>query len=311
MRTRKRWLKTLLSLSLSLMMTFCAYAVGIVTHASETVRAENAFAFIKVDGKEINLSKCPNTYYVLECTSTSARIEWELKDGWAVYQTQCDYKDKEFRSGDSVRISKEYGASFSIIANDNAGQKCSYSIEFSYGKLKLSSEKVWERSEKKEFDVVGEVNLRGFPVVSLKSSKPDVVKVKKGKLFEDCYWIPKKAGKSKITVVLKINGVNHSLSGTYTVKKYPNALKLLKVDGKKVNFKKYPFLYKKKAKKRWVKLEYKLTKGWKLVGACYTGNEDWDVVDIKSGSKMYATSAVITLRNKSKEEFYYTIILNV
>lgn len=312
-------MKRFVSVCLALMISLFTLNTGFVADASKEVKASEAFSFIRLDGKNVNLKKCPETYYVLNHSASTAKIEWELKDGWTISEFFHDGSSVKPRSGDRLSVSKNNGSWIDLEAVHTDGRLLWYHIIISCGKACLRTETIWAKDTKRVagdekqifwIDRMPVASMGDCPVVSLKNGNSTVIKVKKGKTLGKCFWIPKKVGNSIITIVLRINGENKAFSSAVHVKKYPNALKYLKIEGKKVDFKKYPFLYKKKVKKKRVKLEYKLAKGWKLIGACYTGNEDWDVVDIKSGSKMYATSAVIILRNKSKEEFLYTIVLN-
>ena len=63
--------------------------------------------------------------------------------------------------------------------------------------------------------------------VVVTSSNPGVLKVNNRSQFS---LTPKKAGKAKITVKFKLNGKVKKISKTFTVKKYPNAIKSLKIN---------------------------------------------------------------------------------
>lgn len=71
-------------------------------------------------------------------------------------------------------------------------------------------------------------------VISLKSSRPDIIEVQDE---EQRRVIPKKVGKSKITLRYELDGKKYTISRTLNVQKYPNAIKSLTINGKKVALK--------------------------------------------------------------------------
>ena len=89
-------------------------------------------------------------------------------------------------------------------------------------------------------DYFESVRFRNMPekakLISIKSSNTKVIKVvKEGSGIYDNYLEPLKAGKAKITVKYKIGSKSNTISATYTVKKYPNPLQSVEVNGAKVN----------------------------------------------------------------------------
>lgn len=104
-------------------------------------------------------------------------------------------------------------------------------------------------------------------IVSIKSSKSAVIKARKtGKGIWDTELIPKKVGKSKITAKYKYKGKTYTASATYTVKKYPNHLKKVTVNGKnvKVTKKTRYFKFFNDYKGGSPKIKIQLNKGWKI-----------------------------------------------
>ena len=112
-------------------------------------------------------------------------------------------------------------------------------------------------------------------ITSVKSSKKSVVKSisypgtdENGKSIKVYYLKFVKAGTAKVTVKFKKpDGSKGSLTKTIKVKKYPNQLKSLKVNGKKVKTskgdKRYIY-FADKFKKSKVTVKMSLKKGWKV-----------------------------------------------
>jgi len=108
-------------------------------------------------------------------------------------------------------------------------------------------------------------------LVSIKSINTKVLKAKKtGKEMYEHYLEPVKSGKAKITVKYKYNGKKYTVTKKVTVKKYPDAIKSIKVNGKSVNLDKkaYRFDYDvEKYKKTSAKVKIKAASGWKISNA--------------------------------------------
>ena len=129
---------------------------------------------------------------------------------------------------------------------------------------------------------------------TVRSSKPKVIKVKKsGSSGWDIQLIPKKTGKSTITITYKLNGKKYTDKAVMQVKKYPNHIKSITAGGRKVNLKKnkYNFgIYNYSKKTGSIKV--KAAKGWKITGGvCMLRDNPKDEGDIKVTplSKSYAT----------------------
>jgi hypothetical protein len=237
-------IKRLLSLGIAMVLVFTALSAGMVVHAeSKEVKASEAFASITVDGTSIDLKKCPKEYIGLG-TPSKVKIEWALQEGWTLSRAQyagTDSMFKDFKSGDSLSVPKN-GLGWAILEVSNeAGDYCYYDITLYKEKAKLSPYTLWAGQDNGA--LVFENLYSDLPLVSVKSSDTSIIKVKAGKTLYASTLKAKKAGKSKITVEVKINGKKQKYSATYTVKKYPNALSSLNVAGKKVNFKKNKFTY--------------------------------------------------------------------
>lgn len=109
------------------------------------------------------------------------------------------------------------------------------------------------------------VNLpKGAAISSVKSARTDIIQVNDG---EPWYMHAVSAGKSRITVKYKLkSGAVKSVSAIFTVKKYPNAIKSIKLNGKKLPIKPAENVeyqvhgYKKTA----TALEVAANTGWKV-----------------------------------------------
>ncbi len=308
-------LKRLLSSALALVLLFCSMSAGMVVLAAEEEAAVLApFASFSVGGQAIDLSNT-DSYDVVGYGKTSAQVEWTLNEGWEVSEAYyydysgTDFKKIDVKSGDTVKVPKDENVNLSIMVQDDQYNFKYYSISIYQGKARLLDETIWMGTG--NFSPI----CRGFSgaseVVSIKSSKTGVIKVKKGNTLWECTLTAKSAGKAKVTVKVKINGKEKSFSANYTVKKYPNALASLKVDGKAVNLKKNKFYFKKKVKKNSVKLEYKAAKGWKVKSCSYYDGAKGKTVKIKSGGKVntkMGTWVAIQL-TKGKDSFWYDVEL--
>ena len=159
-------------------------------------------------------------------------------------------------------------------------------------------------------------------IISIKSSKPAVLEVEKqGSGIYDNLLIPHKAGKSKITVKYKVGKTTKTVSAVYTVKKFPNAYASIKLNGKKVNFKKIKYYYDVFSyKKNTVKIDLKPAKGWKIIDTysntskAKTGANLKDF-QYKNGKKIaikkgYNCNIFFTLQNKKGETIQYGIRLH-
>lgn len=98
------------------------------------------------------------------------------------------------------------------------------------------------------------------------TSSSSAVKIKKEKWDDKTYWLatPKKAGTATVKVTYKKSGKTKKISTKIKVKKYPNHIKSLKVNGKKINISKNKFTYTKRYKGTSAKIKMALKSGWKI-----------------------------------------------
>lgn len=319
MKTTKKLLRT----SLALMLVFFSLCGALTVHAGQ-IKAPDAFSSIKVNGTELDLSKCPEEYTLSSYTKGTATVEWELQEGWvlssAVYAATegevLDYKYKEIKSGATLKIPTKGSAEVVITALDpnNEENYAFYNIHFYSGKPSLTGGTLWVGSGENYFDSDNIKNLSyTTPVTSFTSSNPSVLQAKKGSSLWACTVTPKKAGKSTLTLVVKVNGETQTFKATCTVKKYSAPLKILKVAGKSVNLKKNKFTITKQVSKSKVKVEFKLNKGWKLVQCRYYDFDKSKYVKVKSGGsvsvpKDFISDLEITMKKGSDKFTYYLVL---
>lgn len=189
-----------------------------------------------------------------------------------------------------------------------------FTVSAESNKIKLETHTYWAGTPG-AYTVFSENLPDSAKLVSIKSSKPGVLKAEKwGSGKWDCVVIPLKKGKSKVTVTYKIKGKKVKVSGVFTVKPYPNAIKKLVYNGKKISLKKNKY-EADKISKTTKKVSIKVTpaKGWKLRDPIEILSEGGTYKDLKNGKsvkispKKPRVAALITLENKKGEEFEYFI----
>ncbi len=147
---------------------------------------------------------------------------------------------------------------------------------------------------------------------TVKSSNKKVIRVRKnGSSGWDVHLIPKKTGKSTITIKYKLNGKEYTDRAVMRVKKYPAPLASLTAGGKKVNLKKnkYNFDIYNYSKKTG-SFKVKAAKGWKITGViCLLRDNPKDKNDmrVKELPKSYATKG----KTVSFPKKYNTMLLSV
>lgn len=189
-----------------------------------------------------------------------------------------------------------------------------FSVSAESGKIKLETHTYWAGTPA-AYTVFAENLPDNAKLVSIKSSKPGVLSAEKwGSDKWDCAVTPLKKGKSTVTVTYKIKGKKVKVSGVFTVKPYPNAIKKLVYNGKSISLKKNKF-EADKISKTTKKVSIKVTpaKGWKLRSPIEILSEGGSYKTLKNGKsvkispKKPRVAALITLENKKGEEFDYFI----
>lgn len=307
-------LKRLLSLGLAMVLAFCTLSAGMVAHAEEEANPADsniAFASLTVGGKSLDVSQGMEDFSILSYDKTTAKVSWTLNEGWQVtsaYSMKSDSSTStNLENGGTVKVPKGGSVEIGIDANNGYYYRY-YRVGIYTGKAKLLGGTVWLGSG--ESMPVCQGVSSGSEVLSIKSSNPEVLAAGKGDRLYSCVLLPKKAGSSKVTVVLNINGEKKTLKATYTVKKHPNAITSLKVNGKSVNLKKNKFYAMVKVNKDKTKVEYKIAKGWKAKCSYYDEAKGKHVT-LKSGGWVptkYYTGVMFTL-TKGSDTFYYDVVL--
>ena len=304
-----------MSLGLAFLLAFCTLSAGMVVHAEEEeLTAKDVFASVTVAGESVDLEQCPYWYCLLDYGKTSAEVAWTLNEGWTAtrtYYTRSGSTEQgELENGKEVQVTRDGNAYMYVVA-EKGSESFNFDILIYYGKGKLKDATLWVGSND-----MGPI-AQGFSsfysrLVSIKSSDPDILSVKKGPNLFNCTFKAKKAGKCKVTVVVDINGVEHSFSGNYTVKKYPKAITSLKVAGKKVDLKKNRFSATVKVKKDKTKVEYKIAKGWKVKSCTFYDQNTAMTKKLKSGKNVPTknNNYVSFELTKGSDTFTYYIALN-
>ena len=169
----------------------------------------------------------------------------------------------------------------------------------------------------------------GDVINSVTSSNPSVLSAKKDSSGDFFGWklISKKPGTAKLTVKLTVSGKAYTISQSYKVKKYPKAIKKLKLNGKtvKVTAKKKAWeLNKKKYKKSYVKVKVTPKKGWKVMYATVSMGDYKDLYSykdlkksvIKKGKKIkfpkkYKWATLTLMIYNEKQDAYFLYYVNL
>lgn len=182
-------------------------------------------------------------------------------------------------------------------------------------KAKMKNQSFWE-------GITEEIVIDNYPakakVVSVKSSKPGVIKVVgKGKDLGDHLLELKKPGKSKITVKYKVGKKTTTLSAVYTVKKYPNPYKSIQVNGEDLDIKNNPFFTRKNGyKESTATIKVNPKSGWKIkeILSSDIGSYDMKKVKTKNGQAFKIPEKGIRINfilvNKKKEKIGYNFIFS-
>ena len=183
-------------------------------------------------------------------------------------------------------------------------------------KLKMETHTYWA-NEPFGYTVFTENLPDNAKLVSAKTSNPKVLTIEKwGSGKWDVCVSPHKPGKSVVTVVYKFGGKKHTVKGTFTVKKYPNALKALTLNGKPIDLKNNKYEADCTANgKSTVTIKATPAKGWKVLNPIEIRSEGYSYKTVKNGRsakislKKKGVEAEVVLVNSLGEEFGYYIKL--
>ena len=138
---------------------------------------------------------------------------------------------------------------------------------------KVAKKIVYYRSTWTDDKKVTVKNVGKGKIISVKSSNPDVVEIDSSGR-DDFEYIPYENGVSNITIKVKKNKKVYTLKTTLIVKD-AKPVQYLKVDGKNIFDTDRHGFFTVKDKKSKHKVSWKLAKGWKLVFAKYSDQENW------------------------------------
>jgi len=157
-------------------------------------------------------------------------------------------------------------------------------------------------------------------IVSTKLSKTGILKFKTIESVRGC--TAKKPGKVTLTVTYEYEGKKHKISQPVTVKKYPKAIKKLKINGKSVKMSTHKYEVRKKNKSSKPKIKMTLKKGWKIdsiTAYAFKGNKSKDIKLSKSTLKKgkaiklpkgYKSMYIfVSMKNSKNESISYEINL--
>lgn len=259
-----------------------------------------------------------------EFKGTSVTLDVATANGWAI-ESVNGYMSKKSGSGSKdfnvtlgkpFAMSKNYEGTIDIyLFKESTDEYFFYRINLNRDKaIKLAKDTFFVGRPKYNmmpYDTItgGSENIE---VVDVVSSKPSVLKPVSNKNFEKVKLQAKKAGKSKVTLIYKIDGRSYSVSTTCTVVNYP--LKSVKLNGKAINLSKnYHGYYVKSFKKGNATVKFAPAKGWKVVKTYYYKSGD-KVKTVKNGASVSTPSNkyvyVAATLKKGKVSFSYFVNLN-
>lgn len=193
------------------------------------------------------------------------------------------------------------------------------------GKVKITTDTAWIGTHEDLYfddtDSFGEVdspygtNMPGsIKIISAKSNKPGVLKLKLDKEFNCVELNPKKPGKCKVTVKYEDEtGKKITTSKTIQVKKPQDALKALKVNGKNIKVKKGQILYFPVglgSYKGDITIDVTLQPGWKIVKGkkkSYVWRKTMD----DEGNDVVEHEAFINGMTLTKDESYNSVLIKL
>ena len=269
-----------------------------------------------VNGKKIDTGKNKYKYTKSGYTKTKATIQMKVKEGWSINSASGNLysskskKSKEIKSvkskvkkGKEISFPKDYDNLNVYVSMSKDDLFIDYSININRNASKAQTSE-WTIGSSISPVFVGlprTINVRNTKtgetakVTSVTSSDKSIVKPKKKKSGDTTFYQikPLKKGTAKITVKFKTSsGKKQSLTKKITVKKYPNQIKSLTVNGKSVDVSKNKYTYNKKFTGKKAKIGIKVKKGWTVYyasGSLYS-------------SEAKKSKAVDDVLNKVKEE---------
>ena len=285
-----------------------------------------AFKSMKLNGKVLTIPTPKKGYTsnnLYGFTGTAATFELKLAEGWEAdylngyfYKSDGGGKDKDFAitSGKKFTIPKKYQGSINLTVHDANWEHYFYYTLYIYRTKPITLAKATyyighPKTTMPIYDVINQDGLKA-QVVSVKSSKPSVLKITKGSKFEKIKVQAKKAGTAKLTVKYKVDGRTYSSTATCKAAKFP--LKSVTLNGKSLNTTKSGYgYYDPKFNKSTVKVKFTPISGWKVSSIKYYAKGK--TKSIKNGASVTKpkNTMVRVLANfkKGKQSFAYWIDL--
>ena len=286
---------------------------------------KSPFTSITLNGKSLSLptSKAPfTTDYHFGFKGTSAKINVKTASGWTISSMSANLyslssaasKNIEITNGKAFTIPKGHECTIGINFFNSASQTSIYYNVYVNRDmpLVLSTNPTYYIGYPKLIMplISSTFNPYYITILSVTSSKPDVIKAKSNKLYSKITLQAKKPGKSKIAIKYKYRDKTFTASAVSAVSNdYP--LKSVKVNGKPLNLKKDSRGYSKfDYKKSTAKTKVAAAKGWKVKSVkYYYGFNDTKAKKIKNGKSVKTpkgqTTSVIATLKKGKKTFTY------
>ena len=151
----------------------------------------------------------------------------------------------------SFGASKEPSIVKSVLWIENKQNTSDYKAEWDNN----GDDEYWEYFDSKDYEKV-KVVINNLPkkakITGVKSANPKAIRVYYDSYAKKYYLKGLKAGNTKVTVSYTVGEKTYKISTKFTVKKYPNPVKSVTVNGKKYSPTKYGVVYGPKNKgKKW------------------------------------------------------------
>lgn len=289
------------------------------------------FKSMKLNGKALKVPTAKKGYtsgtvYAFRgagSKGTDVTFNLELGEGWHAnyisgyfYNTDntSKYKSFEITNGKKFTVPKNYEGYINLyITDENGEQGFDYMLNIYRNKpLELAKSTYYIGHPTKSSLAYSMITEDGdkAQILSVKSSKPSVLKITKGKKFNTIKVQAKKVGSAKLTITYKVDGKKYTTSATCKAAKYP--LKSVTLNGKAMNLAKYPYgYYGPKYTKSTVKVKFTPAAGWKLAKLQYMANGKTKT--IKNGATVTKPKGKMVFLfadlKKGKTHFYYEIDL--
>lgn len=275
-------------------------ATKVVNAVYQVMRFPNPVKSIKVNGVGVIVptsKNCKKETALCDFADTKVKFKVGLIPGWKVgsisvyeYTRGSDFGKTYYVSpGASFKLPKGKNARVTIEVVGKGQARYRYAVnlmrrvpmEIGKGTVYLGSTRMLRYTD---YAASASDDIR---VVRITSKNKKVLGVAKaGPMLDQCTLIPKKPGKSKVTLTYKYEGKRYTTSAIYRVKSVPNALKAAYVNGKAINLKanKNGYFDKKYAKDE-VAVSVVANDGWSLKSMWYY-TDGGDATSIEDGESL-------------------------